>query len=46
MDKKQTRPYLTGPYARHVITGVGHFIHRERPEAVVEANLQLARSKN
>jgi pimeloyl-ACP methyl ester carboxylesterase len=46
MVKKQTRPYLTGPYARHVMAGVGYFIQRERPEAVVEAVLQLARSKN
>ena len=46
MVKKQTRPYLTGPYARHVIAGIGHFIQRERPDAVVEANLQLARGKN
>ena len=38
--------FFTGPYARHVIAGVGHFIQRERPDAVVEAVLQLARSKN
>ena len=38
--------FFTGPYARHVIAGIGHFIQRERPDAVVEANLQLARGKN
>lgn len=35
--------FFAGPYARHVIPGVGHFIQRERPELVVEAVLQLAR---
>ncbi|MCJ7529623.1 MAG: alpha/beta hydrolase [Anaerolineales bacterium] len=35
--------FFSGPYARHVIAGVGHFIQRERPEVVVEAVLQLAR---
>jgi pimeloyl-ACP methyl ester carboxylesterase len=28
---------FTGGYVVHVVEGVGHFIHRERPEAVVDA---------
>lgn len=29
----------TGEYARHVIPGAGHFLHRERPGVVVDAVL-------
>lgn len=30
---------FTGGYARHVLDGIGHFPHREKPEAVTEAVL-------
>jgi len=33
----------TGPYDRRVIGGVGHFVQRERPDAVVEAVLARMR---
>ena len=35
--------YFTGPYKRQVVGGVGHFIQRERPNAVVEAVLAQLR---
>ena len=35
--------FFTGPYERLVLPGVGHFVQRERPEAVVEAVLERAR---
>ena len=35
--------YFTGPYKRLVVGGVGHFIQRERPNAVVEAVLAQLR---
>lgn len=31
--------HFTGPYDRHVISGVGHFVQRERPDAVIDAVL-------
>jgi pimeloyl-ACP methyl ester carboxylesterase len=34
---------FTGPYRARSYAGVGHFIHHERPEAVVEAVLQPPR---
>jgi len=35
--------HFTGPYDRQVIDGVGHFVQRERPGAVVEAVLARMR---
>ena len=35
--------FFAGPYERLVLPGVGHFVQRERPEAVVEAVLERAR---
>jgi len=35
--------HFTGPYKRRVVGGVGHFIQRERPNAVVEAVLARMR---
>ena len=32
-----------GVYDRRVLSGVGHFLQRERPEAVVEAVLERAK---
>lgn len=34
--------FFTGAYERRVLPGVGHFVQRERPEAVVEAVLEQA----
>jgi pimeloyl-ACP methyl ester carboxylesterase len=31
--------YFTGPYARHVLAGVGHYVPREAPSAIVDAVL-------
>ncbi|MGI9046840.1 MAG: alpha/beta fold hydrolase [Burkholderiales bacterium] len=36
--------YFSGSYQRRVLRGVGHFIQREQPKAVVEAILKLART--
>lgn len=38
--KKQN---FTGEYQRRVLRGVGHFIQREQPQAVIDAVLKLAR---
>ncbi len=35
--------YFGRGYARTVLAGVGHFVQRERPQAVIEAVLSLAR---
>jgi len=34
--------YFTAGYTRHVFSGVGHCVQRERPEAVVDAVLERA----
>ena len=37
--------YFTGFYERRALDGIGHFIPREQPEAVVRAVLKLAEAK-
>ncbi len=34
------RAHFTGKATRHLLEGVGHFAHRERPQAVVEAVIE------
>lgn len=38
--------YFSGEYQRRVLRGVGHFIQREQPQAVIDAVLKLTRGKN
>ncbi len=37
--------YFSGDYQRRVLRGVGHFIQREQPQAVIDAVLKLTRGK-
>lgn len=39
-DDERWRTHFTGKAGRHLLEGVGHFPHRERPQAVIEAVLQ------
>lgn len=39
-DDERWRVHFTGEVKRHLLEGVGHFPHRERPQAVIEAVLK------
>ena len=38
-EDERWRSHFTGPATRHLLGGVGHFPHRERPQAVIAAVL-------